>query len=35
LRKAVREFLAQHPHVARFRPTSADGATIVELNERR
>jgi DNA mismatch repair protein MutS2 len=35
LRKAVREFLSQHPHVARFRPTSADGATIVELNERR
>ncbi len=35
LRKAVREFLSRHPHVARFRPTSADGATIVELNERR
>jgi len=34
LRKAVRELLSRHPHVARFRPTSADGATIVELNER-
>jgi len=34
LRRAVREFLSGHPHVARFRPTSADGATLVELNER-
>lgn len=34
LRRAVREFLSRHPHVARFRPTSADGATLVELNER-
>ncbi|MCX7751352.1 MAG: endonuclease MutS2 [Blastocatellia bacterium] len=34
LRRAVREFLSRHPHVARFRPASADGATLVELNER-
>jgi DNA mismatch repair protein MutS2 len=34
LRKAVRELLARHPHVVRFRPTSADGATIVELQSR-
>lgn len=35
LRKAVRELLARHPHVVRFRPASADGATIVELQPRR
>ncbi len=34
LRRAVREFLSRHPHVVRFQPTSADGATRVELNER-
>ncbi len=34
LRKAVRELLARHPHVVHFRPASADGATIVELQSR-
>jgi len=34
LRRAVREFLSRHPHVARFRPASADGATLVELQAR-
>lgn len=34
VRRAVRELLARHPHVARFRPASADGATLVELNAR-
>jgi DNA mismatch repair protein MutS2 len=36
LRKAVAEFLRDHPHVARFSPASPDkggsGATVVELN---
>jgi DNA mismatch repair protein MutS2 len=36
LRKAISEFLKDHPHVARFAAASQDhggtGATIVELN---
>ena len=35
LRKAIREFLKEHPHVARFNPASpshgGDGATTVYL----
>jgi DNA mismatch repair protein MutS2 len=37
LRKAVSEFLKNHPHVARYTPAPQDkggsGATVVELNQ--